>query len=182
MPSFQYNDSDARKPFEEPGDYLCTVEDFEFKFAAGSGNEMLVLKLRTSGGALVFDNLVFIEKAQWKIDHALKCFLPSKGHKLPGKGDNFDIDTDWVNGHLLGATGWVTLSKGTSTSGKMRNNVDAYLDPKKYPDRRMADAIDKGLRKGGQPAPETTTKPAQAAPTSAPAKPAPKAAEPDDPF
>lgn len=151
MPSFQFNDSDPRKPFEEPGEYLCTVEDFEFKYAAGSGNEMLVLKLRTSGGALVYDNLIFIPSAWWKIDHALKCFLPSRGHKPPGKGDLVEIDNDWVEEHLKGATGWVTLNKGQTTTGKTRNDVDAYMIPKK----------------GDKPAPETTTKPAQASATSA---------------
>jgi hypothetical protein len=165
MPSFTYQDSEARKPFEEPGEYFCTIEDFEWKIAS-SGNDMLVLKLRTSGGALVFDNLVFTDKAFWKIDHALKAFMPSKGLKPPKKGEDFDMNDQWVTDNLKDATGWVLLSKGTTPGGKTRNNVDAYLEPKK----------------GDRPAPAPTTKPAPAAPTSASAtkpKPVP-ASKPDD--
>jgi hypothetical protein len=151
MPSFTYNDSEARKPFEEPGDYMVTVEDFKFEFARGSGNEILALQLRTPGGCLVFDNLVFTEKAWWKIDHALKCFLPSKGFTPPGKGENVEIDNDWVTEHLLGATGMVTLNKGQSTSGKTRNEVAAYNAPKA------------GQRHTQPPKPESTTSVAQRA-------------------
>jgi hypothetical protein len=164
MPSFTYNDSEARKPFEEPGEYLCTIEDFEWKISS-TGNDMLVLKLRTSGGALVFDNLVFTDKAFWKIDHALKAFMPSLGKRPPKKGEDFDMNDQWVTDNLKDATGWVLLSKGTTPSGKTRNNVDAYLEPKK----------------GDRPAPAPTTKPAPAASTSPSATKAPtKPAPPDD--
>jgi hypothetical protein len=147
MPSFTYKNSQARKPFEEPGEYFCTVEDFEFKFAS-SGNEMLVLQLRTKGGALIYDNLVFTENAYWKIDHALNCFLPSKGKKLPPKDEPFELDNDFANENLKGATGWVLLGKAETPSGKTKNSVEAYLPP----------------RKGGAPAQGTTTKPAPATP------------------
>jgi hypothetical protein len=166
MPAFTYRDSEARKPFEEPGEYLCTIEDFEWKISS-TGNDMLVLKLRTSGGALVFDNLVFTEAAFWKIDHALKSFMPSKGLKPPKKGEDFDMNDQWVTDNLKGAIGWVLLSKGQTTSGKTRNNVDAYLEPKK----------------GDKPVPSPTTKPAPAPATSASAtkpKPAPKPAPKED--
>jgi hypothetical protein len=157
MPTYTFRDSEPRKPFEEPGEYLCTVEDFQFKFAAGTGNEMIVLKIRTSGGAMVFDNLVFTDASFWKIDHALKCFLPSKGLKPPAKNASFDLNDQYATDNLKGATGWVLLSKQSNPqTGKMRNNVEAYLPPKP---------------KGEQPAQGTTTKPGPTAtPTSSASK------------
>jgi hypothetical protein len=172
MPTYTFKDSDPRKPFEEPGEYLCTIEDLEFKYAQGSGNEMMVLKLRTSGGAMIYDNLVFIEAASWKIDHALKCFLPSKGKKPPDKDEEFELDTDYANENLRGATGWVLLSKVSNPqTGKIRNNVEAYLPPKK----------------GGQPAQGTTTKPGPTTPptsatTTKTAKPKPEIDDDEIPF
>lgn len=168
MPQYSYDRSQPRKPFEEPGEYVCTVEEFEFAFAQSSGNELLKLKLRTSGGALVYDNLVFTAKSKWKIDDCLACFLPSKGKRPPAEHENFDMNHDWANDNLLGATGLVFLSKGTTPNGKVRNEVQAYMPPKK----------------SGQPAQGTTNPAPAAAPTSATAKPAPKAkakpAPPDD--
>ncbi len=130
MPNYTFQDSEARKPYEEPGEYHVTVEKLEFTYAS-SGNEILKLVLRTSGGALVYDNLVFTDKAWWKIDHALKCLLPSRGVKPPGKGANINLDNDYAEENLLGATGWVNLSKGTTPSGKVRNEVESYNPPKK---------------------------------------------------
>lgn len=158
MPSYTYKDSQARKPFEEPGDYLCQIEDFEFKFSS-NGNEMLVLKIRTQNGALIYDNLIFVDKAMWKIDHALKSFLPSMGKEPPAKDENFEIDEDYVRENLMGASGLVRLIKHTDpTSGKTYNRVDQYLEPKST---------------GGKPAQGTTTKPGPTAPPTS-AKPAPK--------
>lgn len=166
MPSYTYKDSQARKPYEEPGDYLCEIEGFEFKFSS-NGNEMLVLKIRTEGGALIYDNLIFVEKAMWKIDHALKSFLPSMGKKPPEKDENFEVDNDYVNENLKGATGWVRLIKHTDpTSGKTYNRIDEYLEPPK----------------GGKPAQGTTTKPGPTSPPTS-AKPAtskPKAVKPEE--
>lgn len=127
MPTFTYNDSPERKLYEEPGEHHLTVDEANFEFARGSGNEILKLKLVTDGGVVVFDNLVFTEKAWWKIDHFFKAFLPSKGRPLPKKGDNIEMDDQWVEDNIRGASGYAELSKGTSTSGKIRNEVQRYL-------------------------------------------------------
>jgi hypothetical protein len=170
MPEYTYTDAPPRKPYEEPGEYQVTVEEAKFEYARGSGNEILKLKMVTTSGVFVFDNLVFTEKAWWKIDQFLKAVLPSRGKTPPKKGESFDFNHDYVTENILGATGWVVLSKGQSTSGKTRNEVDAYLPPKK----------------GDRPAPAPTTKPEQATSPSAAtperkSKPAPpKTAEPDD--
>lgn len=158
MPVYTYRDSAPRKPYEEPGEYKVTVENFEFGIASGSGNAILKLVLRTEAGALVYDNLVFTDKSFWKIDHALKAFLPSKGFTAPGKNESFDLNFDYAQDRLLGASGWVLLSKSTTPGGKIRNEVESYLPPK-----------------NGSPAHGTTTKPAAPGPatsaTSATTKP-----------
>jgi hypothetical protein len=165
MPSFKYDDT-PRKAYEEPGEYLVTVESAEWKVSP-QGNTMIKVTLRTEGGALVFDNLVFSEKSFWKPSQAFACFFPSKGKKLPAKGEDFQYDErqDWLDEYLLGGRGYVLLSQGKTTTGKTRNEVDSYLPPK-----------------AGKPVPTATTPSAPA--TSAPAtKPAPAKfpkAEPDD--
>lgn len=167
MPSFKYDDT-PRKPYEEPGEHHVTVEEAEWKVSS-NGNAMIAVKLRTDGGALVFDNLVFSEKAFWKVSSAFAAFFPSKGLAAPKKGEDVDYEErqDWLDDHLLGANGWVLLSKGQSNTGKVRNEVDAYLPPKK----------------GDRPAPAPTTKPAPAAATSASAtKPKEKPAPPKSSF
>jgi hypothetical protein len=153
MPSFKYDDT-PRKPYEEPGEYQVKVETAEWQTARGSGNTMIKLQLRTiPGGAVVFDNLVFVDKAFWKVSSAFAAFFPSKGIKAPAKDENVDYEErqDWLDEHLVGATGWALLSKGTSTSGKLRNEVEAYLLPKK----------------GDKPVSGPTTKPTPAVATSA---------------
>jgi hypothetical protein len=169
MPSFKYDDT-PRKPYEEPGEYQVTVESAEWQISRTSGNNMIKMKLRTiPGGAVVFDNLVMTEAALWKVSSAFAAFYPSKGLPAFKKDDDIDYELrqDWLDDHLVGATGWALLSKGTSTNGRVRNEVEAYLLPKK----------------GDKPVSGPTTKPTPAATTSATAtkpKAAPVKNEKDD--
>jgi hypothetical protein len=129
MPTYTFRNAINRPPAEEPGDYTIKVIGFEFATASTSGNEMLQLKLETENGVLVHDNLVFTEKAWWKIDTALKCLMPSKGLALPNEDDTFDIDDDFATNALLGATGRVSLIKVPvkNKEGSFRNEVTHYL-------------------------------------------------------
>jgi hypothetical protein len=129
MPAFKFNDSTNRPPFEDPGDYTITIVDYSFATAQSSGNEMLELTMETPSGVRVYDNLVFTEKAYFKIDTALKCFMPSKGVRLPEKGEEFDIDDDFVRNALLGARGRVSLIKEPvkGKEGQFRNAISTYL-------------------------------------------------------
>jgi hypothetical protein len=151
MPQFKYDDT-PRKPYEEPGEYAVTVEHAEWQ-RSSAGNLMIKIQLRTDAGALVFDNLVFTEKAFWKVSSAFAAFFASKGFPAPKKDDMIDYEErqDWLDDHLIGGRGWVLLSKGTSTTGKLRNEVESYLAPKK----------------ADKPVSGPTTKPTPAAPTSA---------------
>ncbi len=171
--SYKYQATPARKPYEEPGEYAVTIEEFEHKWST-RGEAMILLKLRTSGGALVFDNMgvltedatpeeeaAFVKKWSWKIDPMLACFFTLE------KGDEVALEKqDWCRENLIGKTGWVLLSKEQTTSGKTRNKVDDYLRPKK----------------NGSPVPGTTTKastPASVA-SAASASPAKKTAPVED--
>lgn len=157
--SYKFKDTPERKPYEEPGEYTVTVEEFEHKYSS-RGDPMILLKLRTSGGALVFDNIgvmnedaspeeeeAYDKKWGWKVDPMLASFFNLK------KGDEVALERDdWCKKNLIGKSGQVLLAKETTTSGKVRNTVEAYLKP----------------RKGGAPAQGTTTKaPAPAPVTSA---------------
>lgn len=163
MPTYRFTDATARPSHEEAGDYKVKVIKFEFGVAQQSGNDMLKLELETPNGVIVYDNLVFSEKAAWKIDTALKCFLPSKGVPLPDRDEDFEMDDDWVTENLLGATGMVTLNvepaqkNGQVIAGKFRNNVAVYLEP------------------GAAKKPAAAAAAAAAKPTAAAAKPAAKA-------
>jgi hypothetical protein len=171
--SYKFQDAPARKPYEEPGEYLVTVEEFEHKFST-RGEPMILLKLRTSGGALVFDNMgvltedadpheeaVFNKKWGWKVDPMVGCFFRLK------KGDEVALEKeDWCKENLIGKSGWVLLSKEQTNTGKTRNTVDAYLPPKK----------------NGAPVPGTTTKASTpvSATSAASASPAKQAAPVED--
>jgi hypothetical protein len=154
-----YTSTESTRRIEEPGEYHVRVEGFKWGIARGTGNPLLTLQLRTDSGAMVFDNLVFTETAFWKIGAAIAAFLPSKGKEVPPTGADVDINNDWVEENLKDADGWVRISKGTTPTGKPRNEVEFYIP---YEDKE----------KGEQPAQVTTTKPTPAAtPTSAmPAK------------
>jgi hypothetical protein len=132
--SYKFKDTPAGKAYEEPGEYQVTVEGIEHKFSS-QGDPMILLKLRTSGGALVFDNIGVLtddasdyaeeeydKKWGWKVDPMLACFLVLE------KGVDITLDNkDWCSENLLGKTGQVLLAKETNISGKVRNKVESYL-------------------------------------------------------
>ena len=128
--SYTYKGTEQRKPYEEPGEYLCTIEEAEMGYTRSGGDPMIKLKMRTGGGAIVFENIVLKDGMEWKIDPFLACFLPSKGVDMK-VGIEVDFEkADWRAKWLIGATGRVILSLGQSTSGKKRNEVDGYVKGK----------------------------------------------------
>jgi len=136
MPTFTFNDSDNQARLVDPGEYFAEVVGYEFGYAR-SGNETLTLVLKQEpDGALVFDTLVFTQKAFWKIDTMLKCFLPSKGVGKLDKGKTFDINEDFCEKHLLNARGPVKLmvDEYPKDSGKLKNKVETYNVPETKPE------------------------------------------------
>ncbi len=128
MPEFVFNDSEPRKVLE-PGDYVAQVTGYKFDKSQGSGNLYLALELAIEpSGNKVFDNLVFTEKAWWKIDTCLK----SLGFKLV-KGTKYNIDEAFAQ-QLIGKRGWTTLAK-QAAEGKWpeKNKVAVWITNKALP-------------------------------------------------
>ena len=67
MPSYTASTPTERPDFVEPGDYEVEVID-AIETISKSGHEMIELKLKTSAGSYLYDFLVFIPTAFWKID------------------------------------------------------------------------------------------------------------------
>jgi len=104
----------------EPGEYDFEVVDAKERISQ-SGNEMIELKLRLQGEVHVFDNLVFTEKALWKIDQFLKAV---GAH--PGEDKDITVEADDCLGHRGRCQ--LKIETYTGRNGEIRKNVvDAYV-------------------------------------------------------
>ena len=140
MPSYNASAPSERPTHVEPGDHQVEVID-AVESISRSGHEMIELKLRTSAGSYLYDFLVFIPSAFWKID----SFRAATGEVVTPE-DDVEITPD----DLIGRTGVARLAV-EDYNGKKRNKVAAWLTSKP----------------GAQPATPAKTKPAtQPQPTS----------------
>ena len=139
MPSYTASTPTERPDFVEAGDYQVEVID-AVETISKSGHEMIELKLRTSPGSYLYDFLVFIPKAYWKID----AFRAATG-EVVSPDDSVEITAD----DLIGRTGTARLTVEEYNDRK-RNKVAAWLMPKP------------GEKPAAKPAakPATPTKPA----------------------
>ncbi len=120
MPRYTYDEPEDRQyAVLEPGEYdFVIAEIFAFETSARSGNEYLPIKLHIKPEGTVFDNLVFTDKAKFRIDQLLKSIGKAPA---PGSAVDFD-DASW----LVGCKGRCRL-KIDKFDGKDRNKVDAYI-------------------------------------------------------
>ena len=116
MPSYNASTPTERPDFVEPGDYQVEVID-AIETVSKTGHEMIELKLRTSAGSYLYDFLVFIPNAFWKID----SFRAATGEEVAPE-DDVEITGD----DLIGRTGTVRLIV-EEYNGKKRNKVAAWL-------------------------------------------------------
>lgn len=116
MPSYHANTPSERPDHVEPGDYLVEVIDAAETISKG-GHEMIELKLRTESGSYLYDFLVFIPSAFWKID----AFRAATGEVVTPEQD-VEITAD----DLIGRTGRARLTL-EEYNGKKRNKVAAWL-------------------------------------------------------
>lgn len=98
------------------GDYYFEVVDAKDKQSSNK-NDMIELKCKIDG-RYVWDNLVFTEKAYWKINQ----FLASVGLH-PGDGQEIMLDAS----ECIGQKGRMTVGHEQGQNGKDRNVVVAYL-------------------------------------------------------
>lgn len=116
MPSYKASTPTERPDHVEAGDYPVEVID-AIETTSKNGHEMIELKLRTSEGSYLYDFLVFIPSAFWKID----AFRASTGESVTPEED-VEITAD----DLIGRTGTARLAL-EEYNGKKRNKVAAWL-------------------------------------------------------
>ena len=126
MPSYNASTPTERPDFVDPGDYQVEVID-AIETVSKTGHEMIELKLKTSAGSYLYDFLVFIPNAFWKID----SFRAATGEEVTPEED-VEITAD----DLIGRTGTARLTV-EEYNGKKRNKVAAWLTPSRAkPPRR----------------------------------------------
>ncbi|MBN8457323.1 MAG: hypothetical protein J0M04_05730 [Verrucomicrobia bacterium] len=116
MPTYQANTPTERPDHVEPGDYEVEIVD-AIETLSKSNHEMIELKLRTSAGSYLYDFLVFIPSAFWKID----AFRAATGETVAP-----EQDVEIVADDLIGRTGTARLAL-EEYNGKKRNKVAAWL-------------------------------------------------------
>ena len=119
MPSYRSSEPNARPDFVEPGEYTAEVVNAE-ETVSQKGSDMIELKLRVQpSGATLFDHLVFMETAFWKID----AFRAATGENVTP-----DQEIEIRGDDLIGRTGRVRLIV-EEFNGRKRNKVAAWLAP-----------------------------------------------------
>ena len=116
MPSYNANTPTERPDYVEPGDYEVEVVD-AIETLSKSNREMIELKLRTEAGSHLYDFLVFIPSAFWKID----AFRAATGEAVTP-----EQDVEIVANDLIGRTGKARLTV-EEYNGRKRNKVAAWL-------------------------------------------------------
>jgi hypothetical protein len=116
MPTYQANTPTERPDHVEPGDYEVEIVD-AIETLSKSNHEMIELKLKTSAGSYLYDFLVFIPSAFWKID----AFRAATGETVAP-----EQDVEIVADDLIGRTGRARLAL-EEYNGKKRNKVAAWL-------------------------------------------------------
>lgn len=119
MPTYNASTPTERPDHVEPGDHPVEVID-AVESLSRSGHEMIELKLRTSAGSYLYDFLVFIPSAFWKID----SFRAATGEAVTP-----EADVEIVADDLIGRTGTARLIV-EEYNGKKRNKVAAWLASK----------------------------------------------------
>lgn len=125
MPSYTQNTPDSPREPLEPGRYPFEVVDAE-ETISKNNSEMIELKMKVPGrGNHVWDNLVFVAKAFWKIDQ----FLAAIGTEIkPG------AEVDVQPSKLIGKRGIFVVGVEQTTAGNDRNRVERYVLPEDYDD------------------------------------------------
>jgi hypothetical protein len=116
MPSYKASTPTERPDHVEPGDYEVEVID-AVETTSKNGHEMIELKLKTTEGSYLYDFLVFVASAFWKID----AFRAATGEEVTP-----DEDVEITADDLIGRTGHARLIV-EEYDGRKRNKVAAWL-------------------------------------------------------
>ena len=128
LENYQYDEPEDKsmEPFPK-GEYPFRILEINAVTQSRSGSDMIPIKLEFSNAqgetVSVYENLVFTEKAKWKIDSFLKAIWPKmeKGRKIAWLDDTF---ISWLKNQKGRA-----VLKVSPVQGKdyMRNEVDHYI-------------------------------------------------------
>ena len=116
MPCYKASTPTERPDHVEPGDYEVEVID-AVETTSKNGHEMIELKLKTTEGSYLYDFLVFIPSAFWKID----AFRAATGETVTP-----DEDVEITADDLIGRTGTARLIIEEYNERK-RNKVASWL-------------------------------------------------------
>ena len=116
MPSYTSSIPSERPDCVEPGDYEVEVVN-AIETTSKGGHDMIELKLKTSAGSYLYDYLVFIPSAFWKID----SFRAATGEVVEP-----DEDVEITADHVIGRTGTARLIVEEYGSRK-HNKVAAWI-------------------------------------------------------
>lgn len=116
MPSYTASTPTERPDHVEAGDHEVEVID-AIETTSKNGHEMFELKLKTRSGSFLYDFLVFIPSAYWKID----SFRAATGEKVRP-----DEEVVLTADDMVGRTGRARLTL-EEYNGKKRNKVAAWL-------------------------------------------------------
>src|SRR5438270_11113218 len=120
MPSYRSSEPTSRPDYVEPGEYLVEVIGAQ-ETLSQKKHDMIELKLRVQpSGAVMFDHLVFMESAFWKID----AFRAATGENVAA-----DQEVEIRADDLVGRTGRAKLIV-EELNARKRNKVRAWLLPK----------------------------------------------------
>lgn len=121
------------------GDHALTVIEASVKMSKSSPNEYIELKCKEPvSGAHIFENLVFCESMQWKIEQFLKAI----GH-VPQVGDVVNFDRDFIKNVVIGSRFFAKVGVEEYESQgkkKTRNTVETIYTDRGVPGREPAPA------------------------------------------
>jgi len=132
-PSITFKNEPAKEfSLATVGDHVLQVIEANVKMSKSSPNEYIELKCKeATSGSHIFENLVFCEAMQWKIEQFLKAI----GH-VPAIGEVVNFDKDFINKVVVGARFWAKVGvEDYESQGKKktRNTVETIYTNKGVP-------------------------------------------------
>lgn len=129
--NYTFNNSDGAPSLVEPGEYFVKAIKYETGFTSNN-NDKITIHLQIKEGPIAYENVIFTEKAMWKMDLILKAFTISKKLPLPAEGSAVKIDEDFMKKYIIGgyASAMIEVHE---YNGKKSNRVASWVIPKELP-------------------------------------------------
>lgn len=129
--NYTYNNSDGAPSLVEPGEYFVKAIKYETGFTSNN-NDKITIHLQIKEGPIAYENVIFTEKAMWKMDLILKAFTISKKLPLPSEGSAVKIDEDFMKKYIIGGYAKAMIEVH-DYNGKKSNRVSSWVVPKELP-------------------------------------------------